>query len=94
MNFKHFKGLLDEVSEVVSLSLAVVDLVAEVLVLDLEEVEHREDLSVVGHEGFSNGVRAGDECLQDLQSDGDDVWVSGVQGGYTGIIKPQICAYF
>jgi hypothetical protein len=43
--------------------LAVVDLVSEVLVLDLEEVQNREDLSVVGHEGLANGVRACDECL-------------------------------
>ena len=63
-----------------SLSLAVVDLVAQVLVLDFEEVEDREDLSVVGHESLANGVRASDECLQDLQGDGDDFWVSGVQG--------------
>lgn len=83
MNFKHFKSALDEVSQVLALSLAVVDLVAEVLVLDLEEVEHREDLSVVGHEGLADGVGAGDECLQDLQRDGDDFWVSGVQGSYT-----------
>ena len=66
-----------------SLSLAVVDLVAQVLVLDFEEVEDGEDLSVVGHEGLANGVRAGDEGLQDLQGDGDDLWVSGVQGSYT-----------
>ena len=76
-----------------SLSLAVVDLVAEVLVLDLEEVEDREDLSVVGHEGLANGVRAGDEGLQDLEADGDDFWVSGVQGGYRRRLITNI-AYF
>ena len=65
-----------------SLSLAVVDLVAQVLVLDSEEVEDGEDLSVVGHEGLADGVGAGDEGLQDLQGDGDDFWVSGVQGSY------------
>ena len=84
MDFEHFESLLDQVPEVLSLSLAVVDLVAQVLVLDSEEVEDREDLSVVGHEGLADGVGAGDECLQDLQSDGDDFWVSGVQGSYNG----------
>lgn len=82
VDFKHLKGGLDQVSKVLSLPLAVVDLVSEVLVLDSEEVEDREDLSVVGHEGLADGVRAGHEGLQDLQSDGDDFWVSGVQGGY------------
>ena len=63
MNFKHFKSRLNQVSKILSFSLAVVDLVSEVLVLNFEEVEDREDLSVVGHESLANGVRAGDECL-------------------------------
>jgi len=81
MDFEHFKSLLDQISQVLPLSLAVVDLVSEVLIFNFEEVEHRQDLSVVGNEGLANGVRAGDEGLQDFQSDGDDFWVSGVQGG-------------
>ena len=56
MDFEHFESGLDEVSEVLPLSLAVVDLVAQVLVLDFEEVQHGEDLSVVGHESLANGV--------------------------------------
>lgn len=81
MDFKHFKGRLNQVSEILSLSLAVVNLVAQVVVLDFEEVEDGEDLSVVGHEGLANGVGAGDEGLQDLQRNRNDLGVSRVQGG-------------
>ena len=63
MNFEHFEGLLDKVTQVSSLTLAVVDLVTNVLVADLEEVQDGEDLSVVGDEGLTNGVRAADEGL-------------------------------
>ena len=55
---KEFKGLLDEVSQVVPLTLTVVDLVAEVGVLLFEKVHHGENLTVVGHQRFSNGVTA------------------------------------
>ena len=54
---------MDEVSQVGSLALAVVDLVTNVLVADLEEVQHRKDLSIVGNEGLTNGVRAANEGL-------------------------------
>jgi hypothetical protein len=36
VDLEHFKGLLDEVTQVKALSLAVVDLVAQVLIPDLE----------------------------------------------------------
>lgn len=82
MDLEHLEGLLDQVAEVGSLALRVVDLVAEVLVLDLEEVEDGEDLAVVGDEGLSDGVAAGDEGLQDLEGDGHDFGVAGVEGDY------------
>ncbi len=63
MNLEHFEGLLDEVTQVGSLALAVVDLITNVLVADLEQVQDGEDLSVVGDEGLTNGVRAADEGL-------------------------------
>lgn len=47
MDFKVFEGLLDQVSQVLTLSLAIVDLVTHVLVLYLEQVQHRQYLSVV-----------------------------------------------
>ena len=80
MDLEHLECLLDEVSEVCGLALGVVDLVAEVLVLDLEEVHHGENLSVVGDKSLTNGVRAGHESLENLKSDGNDIGVSGVEG--------------
>lgn len=56
VNFEHFKGRLNQVSQVETLALRVVNLVSEVVVADLEEVEHRQDLTVVGYQSLSNGV--------------------------------------
>lgn len=63
VNLEELECLLNQVSQVLSLSLAVVDLVTEVVVADLEKVEDGEDLSVVGDEGLTDGVGAGDEGL-------------------------------
>lgn len=82
VDLKHLQGLLDQVTKVGCLSLRVVNLVADVSVADLEQVEDGEDLAVVGHEGLTDGVRAGHEGLQDLQGDRDDLNVTGVQGDY------------
>ena len=83
MGFKHLEGLLDEVSEDKSLALGVLDFVAQVAVVLLEEVHHWEDLTVVRHEGLTDSVTAGHEGLQDLQGDGDDLRVAGVKCSYT-----------
>lgn len=56
MHLEQFKSLLDQVSKILALALAVVDLVAKVVVFDLEEVEHREDLSIVRYKCLSNSV--------------------------------------
>ena len=79
MHLEHLESLLNEVAQVGGLALAVVDLVADILVSDLEQVKHGQDLSVVGHEGLTNGVGARHERLQDLQSDRDNLNVTGVQ---------------
>jgi len=84
VHFEELESLLDEVTEVVSFPLGVVDLVSHVEVLGLEEVHDRQNLSVVWHKSFSNSVGAGDEGLQDLKGDRDDLWVTGVQGGLNG----------
>jgi hypothetical protein len=84
VGLEEFEGVLDEVTEVESLALAVVDLVTEVSVVLLEEVHDGEDLAVVGDKGLTDGVGAGDEGLQDLEGDGDDLGVTGVEGSYIG----------
>ena len=81
VGFEHFESVLNQVTHVEALSLGVVDLVAQVGVTLLEQIHDGEDLSVVWHEGFADGVAAGHESLQNLQSDGDDLWVACVKGG-------------
>ena len=47
MHLKELEGLLDQVSEIVSFPLAIVNLVTKVEILSLEQVHDRQDLSVV-----------------------------------------------
>ncbi len=47
VNLENFEGLVDEVSEVEPLALAVVHQIAEIHVVVLEDVEDREDLAVI-----------------------------------------------
>ena len=61
--FEHLECLLDQVTEVSCFALAVIYLVTEVLVLDLEKVKNWENLTIVGYEGFTDSVGAGYECL-------------------------------
>lgn len=81
MLLEEFESGLDEVTQVLRFTLGVVDLVSEVHVLGLEEVEDGEDLSVVGHEGFSDGIGAEDELLENLEGHLDDFKIAGVKGG-------------
>lgn len=69
VELEHLESLLNEITKVCCLSLAVVNLVSQVLVLDLEEVHHGEDLTVVGDKCLTDGVRASHKCLEDLKSD-------------------------
>jgi len=78
MGLEHLKGLLDQIAQVQTLPLAVVDLIADVGVALLEKVHHGQNLSVVGNQGLSDSVGAGHECLQDFEGDGDDFTVTGV----------------
>lgn len=59
MDFEHFKSLLNKITKVGSFSLAVINLVTKVLVFNLEEIHHWKDLSIIGDEGLTNGVGAG-----------------------------------
>ena len=79
MLLEEFESGLDEVTQVLGFTLGVVDLVAEVVVVCLEQVEDGKDLSVVGHEGFADGVGAKNELLEDLECDLDDFAIAGVQ---------------
>jgi len=80
VGLEHLKGLLDKVTNVESLTLRVVDLVTKVGVVHLQQVHDGEDLAVVGDEGLTDGVGAGNERLEDFEGDGNNLGVAGVQG--------------
>jgi len=82
VHFEKLQGSLDQVSRVAHFSLAVVNLISDVHVLGLEQVHDGEDLSVIWDQCLTDGIRAGDESLQDLEGDGNDFWVSGVEGSF------------
>ena len=79
MHLEELESLLNKVSKIVALPLAVVDLVPEVCIFGLEQVHDWQDLSVVWHQSLANGVGAGYEGLQDFQGNCDNLWVSRVQ---------------
>lgn len=81
VRLEHLEGLDDEVAKVLSLALTVVDSVTLVDVFSLEEVHDRENLSVVGHEGLTDGVAAQDEVLKDVKRRGNDIGIARVQRG-------------
>ena len=82
MRLEQLERCHDEVTKVLALTLTVVDLITLVQVLGLEQVHDWEDLTVVWHQGFSDGVTARNELLQDMQSSCDDIAVTGVQRSY------------
>ena len=79
---EHLEGLHDEVAKVLSLALAVVDSITLVQVLGLEQVHDWQDLTVVWHEGLTDGITALDERLQDMQSGGNNLGITGVECRY------------
>jgi hypothetical protein len=80
VSFEHFKCLLDKVSKNEALALRVLNLVAQVGVALLEKVHHWQDLSVVRHKSLADGVTAGNQGLQNLKSNSDNLWVASVEG--------------
>ena len=75
---------MDEVSQVVLLALAVVDLVTDVVVAVLEQIEDGQDLAVVRDQCLTNGLTTSDQLLQHFEGDADDVGVSCVESRLDG----------
>jgi hypothetical protein len=75
---------LNELSKVNLFPLTVIDFVSSVLVVHLVKIEDGENLSEVRNEGFSNRISAGNESLNDFESNSDDLWVSGVESSFDG----------
>ena len=63
IDLEHFKCRLDQVSQVLALSLTIVNLVTKIDVLGLHQVKNGEDLAVVWDQGLADSVRASDEGL-------------------------------
>ena len=82
MLFEYLEGCLDEVAKIVALPLIVFNLVSQINILCLHQVQNGQDLTVVRHQGFSNGVRASDKSLQNLKGDCHDLRVTRVQGSW------------
>ena len=77
--FQSFKRLLYEVSKVDLATLCKIYLVTHVLVLVLEDVQHRQDLPVVRNHRLTNRLCAHDQSLDDLQGNGDNVRITRIQ---------------
>ena len=60
VHLKHFECLLNQIAQVLRLPLTVVDLVAEIVIANLEQIQDGEDLAVVRHERLAYGVGTGD----------------------------------
>ena len=90
VRLEHLQGLLDQVAQDEALALGVLDLVADVGVALFEKVHDGQDLAVVGHEGLADRVGASHERLQNLEADGDDLWVTRVQGSYLKVVTVVI----
>ena len=63
-------------------SLAVVNFVANVSILCLEQVHDWQNLSVIWHKSLSDSIRACHQSLQDLERDSNNFRVSGVQSSF------------
>ena len=79
MHFKQLQCLLDQISQILMFSLAVINFVSKILVFSFEQVHNWKDLSVVRNQCFSNCVWTSYQSLQDLKSDSNDLWISCVQ---------------
>eukprot|EP00306_Pavlova_sp_CCMP459_P009772 CAMPEP_0185191588 /NCGR_PEP_ID=MMETSP1140-20130426/15762_1 /TAXON_ID=298111 /ORGANISM="Pavlova sp., Strain CCMP459" /LENGTH=294 /DNA_ID=CAMNT_0027758297 /DNA_START=395 /DNA_END=1275 /DNA_ORIENTATION=+ len=84
MCLKELQCLCYQVADGHALLLRVVDAVTQVLVVVLEEVEHREYLAVVGNEGLADHLAGDDEILQHLEHGADDLALARVEGGLNG----------
>mmetsp|Transcript_46382 Transcript_46382/g.76921 ORF Transcript_46382/g.76921 Transcript_46382/m.76921 type:complete len:313 (+) Transcript_46382:155-1093(+) len=79
MQLEDLESLLNEITKVHSLSLIVFNPVTKIPVVILEDVEDRQDLTVVWYESFTNHLTTQYQCLQDLQHSRNEFRVSCVQ---------------
>jgi len=80
VDFEHFERLDDEVTQRLALLLRIINPVAKVLILRLEEIEDRQYLTVVWHKSLTDHLARHDHLLQHLEHGADDLGVARVQG--------------
>mmetsp|Transcript_16292 Transcript_16292/g.42858 ORF Transcript_16292/g.42858 Transcript_16292/m.42858 type:complete len:316 (-) Transcript_16292:21-968(-) len=79
MCLQNFQSFSDEFSKVHALALAIIDFVANVGVVVLEDVQHWQNLPVVRDQRLPDHVAGLHQGLDDLQNGADDDRVPGVQ---------------
>jgi hypothetical protein len=78
---QEFQGLSDEVPQIEPLSLAVFDLVADARVIVAEDVENRQNLTVVWDHCLADHLSRKHQFLDYFEHGCDDLGVAGVEGG-------------
>mmetsp|Transcript_90316 Transcript_90316/g.255383 ORF Transcript_90316/g.255383 Transcript_90316/m.255383 type:complete len:217 (+) Transcript_90316:236-886(+) len=78
---EHLERLRYQIADVHAFALGVIHGVADVLVLRLVDIEYREDLPVVRHEGLPYHVAALHQGLEDLEHNTYDVLIAAAQRG-------------
>ena len=79
MCLEQLQSLLDQVAENHALSLVVHDTVTKVDVAILENVQHGQNLAVVGHQSLANHLTGNHKLLDDLQHNHYHNGVTGVE---------------
>eukprot|EP00760_Papus_ankaliazontas_P000735 PhM_4_TR10202/c0_g1_i1/m.40879 len=79
VNFEQLQRFLDQLAKVRPLPLPVVDLIQGRLVAGLEEVQHRQKLTVVRHERLANQISGHHKLLHHLQYGAHDLRVACVE---------------
>ena len=82
MHFKQLQRLLNQVAENHTFALIVDNGVAHIHVLVLENVEHGQNLTVVGHERLTYHLPRHDQLLQHLQHDHNHGVLASVEGSF------------
>ena len=81
VHLEEFKGLLNQVSKIVCLSLTIINFVSQVVVTCFEKVHDWQNLSVIWNKCFTDSIRTCNKTLQNLEGDSNNLWVSSVEGG-------------
>ena len=68
MNLECLKSLLDNITQILAFSLTVVNLIANIGILGLEQIHDWQNLPVVRNQSFTDVLTTSDQGLDNLQS--------------------------